>query len=232
VRRATSQGGFTVVELLVAMAVLGVVAIGAMTLIEVVMRQGRGVLDRTESAQRGRLTLDAMTRQIRSQVCLDEKTKGLVAATPTSLTFYADLSDGSSPPTKRMLEYQPSADRIVERVYVPASAANPTTETVLLQDVAEAEDESKPKLPSGQHPPLHFFSYFAYPDPLPPSPVANEALPGTLNDAAVARIARIEINFAVRPTGARNDDFATPLSDGVVLRNADPNATNPDPTCA
>jgi prepilin-type N-terminal cleavage/methylation domain-containing protein len=119
VTRSRQQSGFTVVELLVAMAVLGVVAVGAMTLIEVVMRQGRGVIDRTESAQRGRLVLDQMTRQIRSQVCVNATTKGLVAATPHALTFHTDLSDGSTAaaPVKRMLEYDAPSKSIVQYSY-------------------------------------------------------------------------------------------------------------------
>jgi prepilin-type N-terminal cleavage/methylation domain-containing protein len=230
VRRGREQSGFTVVELLVAMAVLGIVAVGAMTLMEVVMRQGRAVLDRTESAQRGRLTLDAMTRQIRSQVCLNATTKGLVAAGPTALAFYADLSDGATgaAPRKRTLEYEPSSHRIVQRIYQP-DGTTVERQTVLLDGVWPALDESKPK--PEDVPPLPFFSYFAYPEPLPAAPEANQALPGTLTAAAVARVARIRINFSVRPTGARANDFVTPLSDDVVLRNADPNATKPDPTC-
>jgi prepilin-type N-terminal cleavage/methylation domain-containing protein len=230
VRRAREQAGFTVVELLVAMAVLGIVAVGAMTLIEVVMRQGRAVLDHTESAQRGRLTLDAMTRQIRSQVCPNATTKGLVKAGPNALVFYADLSDGATAaaPRKRTLEYQPDAHRIVQSIYQP-DGETVDRQTVLLDDVWRALDESKPE--PGKEEPLPFFSYFAYPEPLPAEPEASQQLTGTLNAAAVARIAKVGINFSVRPTGARDGDFATPLSDDVVLRNADPNATRPDPTC-
>jgi prepilin-type N-terminal cleavage/methylation domain-containing protein len=217
------EAGFTVLEVLVAMAVLGVVAIGAMTLMEVVMRQGRGVLDRTDSAQRGRLVLDQMTRQIRSQVCLNATTKGLIAAAPNALTFYADLSDGSTPPAKRMLEYQPSSRRIVERIY-KADGTTLDRETVLLQNVV-----------AGSSP---FFTFKAYPQvpragtPLEPSEtlkVASETPP--LTATQVARVALVSVNFAVRPHRATGDEFNTPLSDQVVLRNADPNATKNDPTC-
>lgn len=228
-RRARAHEGFTVVELLVAMAVLGIVAVGAMTLIEVVMRQGRGVVDRTESAQRGRLVLDQMTRQIRSQVCLNATTKGMIAATPDALTFYADLSATGTAPRRRRLEYQPSTKRIVERIY-KADGATIDRESILLQNVVRTPDGSKS---------LPIFAYSAYPQN-PPAGVAlepNDPLTGTpaqtgaLSAAQVARIAVVGVNFSVRPHSATQDRFNTPLSDQVVLRNADPNATKNDPTC-
>ncbi len=207
------------VELLVAMMVLGVVAVGAMTMMEVVMRQGRGVVDRTEAAQRGRLVLDAITRQVRSQVCKDATTKGLVAATPDSLTFYADLSDGSTPPAKRQLEYQPSSRQIVERVYA-ADGTTVTREAVLLSNVVRSPD---PELPND----TSFFSYWKYPDP----PTATAEPVRVASAAELGRIAVIRVNFAVRPHAATHDKFNTALSDRIVLRNADPNATNNDPAC-
>lgn len=226
VSRARSESGFTMIEVLVTMALLGIVVAGATTIIEVVMRQGRGVLERTESAQRGRLTLDQMTRQIRSQVCLDETTKGLISATPTTLTFYADFSAGGNAPVRRQLEYVPTQRHIVERVWNPPNAVNPTRTTVLLQNVVQAKDETLPAAPT-----LPFFRYWAYPDPLPAQPRPDLPLTGVLSAAQVGRIARVGLSFTVRPGGATTDEFATPLQDDVVLRNSDPNATRPDPTC-
>ncbi len=49
--------------------------------------------------------------------------------------------------------------------------------------------------------------------------------------AELGRIAVVRINFGVRPHAGTNDKFNTALSDRIVLRNADPNATNNDPTC-
>ncbi len=226
--RARGQAGFTIVEVLAAMAVLAIVAVGAMTMMQVVMRQGRGVIERTDAAQRGRLTMDAMTRQVRSQVCLSETTKGLVSARPTKLTFYADLGDGTQPPTRRELVFVPATGPgarhgvIVERVYTqtaPGVYGGAPAERVLIDDV----------VPPGN--PQALFTYFAYPPTLPPVAEPNQQLTGTLSAASVARVARIEIAFGVRPAGATSDEFATQLRDAVVLRNADPNATSPDPTC-
>ena len=226
-RRAKGQTGFTVVETLVAMFVLGVVAIGAMTFIEVVMRQGRGVVDRTESAQRGRLAVDQMTRQIRSQVCLNATTKGLVEATPNALTFYADLTDGSgaAAPAKRRLEY--ASNSIVERVY-KADGVTVDSQRVLLQNVVPVKDPNPPA-PAAPPRPDSLFAYYAYKDPAPAGEL--ETLAATPTAAELGRIAVVTVNVGVDPPSSTDAKARTSLHDQVVLRNADPNATNNDPTC-
>jgi prepilin-type N-terminal cleavage/methylation domain-containing protein len=223
VSRSRQQSGFTVVELLVAMAVLGVVAVGAMTLIEVVMRQGRGVIDRTESAQRGRLVLDQMTRQIRSQVCPTATTKGLVGATPNALTFYTDLSDGSTAaaPVKRKLEYDAPSKSIVQYSYKP-DGTTVDSRRVLLQNVAPATDPEEPAKPA------RLFSYYAY---LDDATGGLQSLADTPVAADVPRIAVVKVNLGVHPHATSDSKAMTALNDRVVLRNADPNATNNDPTC-
>jgi prepilin-type N-terminal cleavage/methylation domain-containing protein len=228
-RRAKAQAGFTVVELLVAMTILGVVAMGAMTLVEVVMRQGRGVLDRTESAQRGRLVLDQMTRQIRSQVCPNVSTKGLVEATPNALTFYADLSDGTSatPPAKRKLEYEPATKQIVERVY-KADGTTVDRKRVLLQNVVPIADPDPDGPPAAARPPL-FFTYYAYREASPSGEL--QPLADTPPPADLARLSVVKVNLGVYPHGTSDPKTMTRLNDRVTLRNADPNATNNDPTC-
>jgi prepilin-type N-terminal cleavage/methylation domain-containing protein len=231
--RVRAQDGFTVVELLVAMIVLSMVVAGSLTLIQVVMRQGRGVLERTEAAQNGRLALDRMTRQIRSQVCRDQFTGGLISASPTELRFYADLGDGrTAGPSMHALKFDSATGRITEKVWfsqtVPPAAPSypvaPNRELVILQDVAPETTQSGTALP--------FFSYFAYDTAVSP-PVPNRALQSTgplsatdLPDAAVVRL-----QFKVRPTGARDDKFAVRMQDDVFFRNADPNAARPEPRC-
>jgi prepilin-type N-terminal cleavage/methylation domain-containing protein len=223
-RRARAQAGFTVVEVLVAMAVLGIVAIGAMTLIEVVMRQGRGIVDRTESAQRGRLALDQMTRQIRSQVCPSATKKGLVAATPNALTFYADLTDGGTGavPAMRKLEWEPASKNIVETIY-KADATTVDRRRVLVQNVVPVKDPDQPSRAAT------FFTYYAYQDPAPAGEL--QTLADTPAPADLPRIAVVTVNVGVYPPGSTNADAMTALNDQIVLRNADPNATNNDPMC-
>jgi prepilin-type N-terminal cleavage/methylation domain-containing protein len=233
VTRLRDERGFTLAEMIVAAGILGIVVIGALTMIEVMLRQSNGVVQRTEAAQRGRLVLDQMTRQIRSQVCLDETVKGLVAASPTALTFYADLGTGAAGtrPTRRTLAYEPQSRVLRESVWV----ANPngsyptvaTRSTILLDHVEPTL--VNPKRPADGALPV--FGYFQYPEPLPADPRPDQALTGTLAPAQVGRVAMVRINFTVRPPRSADPSIFTPLRDDIQLRNADPNATTPDPTC-
>jgi prepilin-type N-terminal cleavage/methylation domain-containing protein len=222
-RPGRDEAGFTVVELLVVMFVLSVVVAATLLMIQVVVRQGNGVAQRTDAMQRGRLALDTITRQVRSQVCLNAATGSMVAASSASLTFYADLGDGSAPPTRRTLTYDPATSRITQSVIQGTGPANgpylftaPPTSTVLLEDVVA--DGGAP-----------VFDYYAYPSNGGPNP--SQRLVPPLSATDLSRTARIRIRFAVRPSGARDDRFATSLQDELFMRTANPNAARPDPTC-
>jgi len=222
-RRTREEAGFTVVELLVAMFVLSVVVAGTLLMIQVVVRQGNGVAQRTDAMQRGRLALDTITRQVRSQVCLDAATGSMVEARPSSLTFHADLSDGSAPPTKRTITHDAAERRITQTVLVGEGTANgsitfpgPAKTTVLLQDVVA----------DGRMP---IFEYRAYPTNGGTTP--SEVLSPPFTPSELSRTALIRIRFAVRPTGGRDEAFATSLQDDLFMRTANPNAARPDPTC-
>ena len=104
---------------------------------------------------------------------------------------------------------------------------NATRTNILLDNVDLTP--VNPSNPTGAKLPL--FGYYAYPDPLPADPRPDVVLNGTLTTAQTARVAMVRINFTVRPTKTANASISTPLRDDIQLRNADPNATTPDPTC-
>jgi hypothetical protein len=94
--------------------------------------------------------------------------------------------------------------------------------TVLLKNVVPTKD------PEDATKPARFFTYYAYLDSAAGGlqPLADTPIP-----ADVPRISVVKVNFGVHPHGTTNAGAMTTLSDRVVLRNADPNATNNDPTC-
>lgn len=234
-RRLRCQSGFTMVEVLVVMFSAGVVLSAAATAVDVVLHQSTGTVSRTEATQRGRLVLDQMTRQLRSQVCIDVGTPteriSLAAASRNSVQFYVDFSDGSKQPTKRQLTYDPTSATIVQQVW-PASSAlgvTPTTfsatpqTTTLLDNVIPYND-------GGATP---FFSYYGY------QPAGNPRLDtlqldpgsGTLTVPELEDTARIAIAMEVLPARAPDQTISTRLEDSVHLRTSDPNQNSPDPKC-
>ena len=86
-RRVRSQEGFTLTELLIAMTAGMVILLAGFGLLETVLKRTGETQLRVEATQRGRQALDVMTRQLRSQVCLNATTPAVAAATANSVTF-------------------------------------------------------------------------------------------------------------------------------------------------
>jgi Tfp pilus assembly protein PilW len=61
--------GFTLAELVVAMALGMIVLLAAFTVIDRAFTTNKAVSDREDALQRGRIALEQMTRQIRSMTC-------------------------------------------------------------------------------------------------------------------------------------------------------------------
>ena len=227
--RLREQRGFTMIELLVVMFIAGIVLAGANALMQTVLRQSTSIVSKTEASQRGRLVMDRMTRELRSQVCLDlgyeNARPGMESADRNQITFFADLSNGekgkSKPPVKLQIVYDAANLRVVEREYAMTSAvdAHPTTfattpskETVLLTNVVANKDTGK------------FFSYKKYEN----KPIADaldnvEITAMPLSAADLASVARITVSMDVRPTRSKTAEPFTRLEDSVLVRNLNQN---------
>jgi prepilin-type N-terminal cleavage/methylation domain-containing protein len=221
VSRARSQDGFTVVEMLVAAVILSIVATGAMKFVDVLLKQSRGVVERTDAMQRGRLALDQMTRSLRSQVCLNENTEGLKSGKSDEVQFYADYGTGVNPPQLRTLRYDAAKQSLIETtIQGEGSMTNPSFPTskqrtkVLLDGVTK--DGSTP-----------VFQYRAFNTSTPRE--ANVPLTAPLSPTDLGVAALVKVTF--QAGGFHDAEHTTRLQDDVLLRNTDPNAARPDPTC-
>jgi prepilin-type N-terminal cleavage/methylation domain-containing protein len=222
----TRDHGFTLPEVLVASLVGFIVLAATLGLLESTLRLSGGVMSKTDAMQRGRLAVDRITQQLRSQVCRDFNTPAVVAGDTHSITFYADFSDGTKPPDKRVLAMNASTGNVTESVYKGSGPmggpysfpATPTRVNMVLENAA---------LQSG----VPFLRYYAYPA-TGTSRKPDAALPASLGAAHLARVARIDVALISRPTGARDNKNGIDLNDQVIVRHADPNLSVPDPSCA
>jgi hypothetical protein len=174
------------------------------------------IADRSEALQRGRLTMDLITRQLRSQVCLGN-TVPMVAGSDLSVTFYADMTDGSTPIKKRTLSYDVTTDTITESV-VPGVGTYPAltftgapTSVPLLTKVDQILDGTPPTTPRP------IFRYYGY--KVGGLPGELEQLSAPLSAASLSRVALIKIGF--RAFAARtlmNDKDSAVLEDDVYVR--------------
>lgn len=221
--RLRSEEGFSLIELLAALAIGMIVVLAAFGLMDSGLAVSGQVSARTEASQRGRAAVDEITRTLRSQVCVNSAAP-VVSATATQVTFTFDLSNGSTVPKQARLDYSSAARTITQSTW-DGSGAEPTLtfpgtgrSQTLLTDVDP--EPSKP-----------IFSYWAVRsgsggtqlDELVP-PVA----PADLN-----RIARIDIAFVAHASGQLEPgpNNASTIEDAVFTRSVDPSTSGAQVLC-
>jgi Tfp pilus assembly protein PilW len=235
--RLRAQDGITLPEMLIAATVSFVVLAATLGLLDSTLRLGGGVMSKTDAMQRGRLAMDRITQELRSQVCLDLTTPAIITgATADSVTFYSDFGSGdlTKPPVLRTISYDQTTGNITESVVksktdvAPFDFTGTPTNHVIFENAVR-----QTKKVGGVDQDVPFLKYFAYEETGTPPVLRTsmELLPPLTDAAKVARVARIEVAFSARPTGAKDNTNATDVEDQVTVRHADPNLTVPDPMC-
>ncbi len=165
-RLRRDEGGFSLPELVVTMAIGTIIIAAALGLLEFTMKRANDVNTRIDANQRGRLALDVVTRQLRSQVCLNpgdqaagggEGQRAHVLRRPARTTL-----PGSTPVAqKRTVKLDTATSTLVEQVSTGTETADgvyswstPSSRTILT-DVTQ--DGSTP-----------LFRYYAFNTGLPP----------------------------------------------------------------
>lgn len=230
-----NEDGFTLMEVLTALTVGFVVLAATLGLLESTVRLNTGVMAKTDAMQRGRLAMDTITQQLRSQVCFDwDNSAILQGSDASSVTFYADFSADASTPIKRRLRFDAPTGRIIADQYDPPSPLpNPFTpasyppspqgSNLVLENATLQRDPVTNQ-------PIPFLRYYAYQE-VGGVLRADQELTPPLDKAEAARAARVDITYLARPTGAVDNEKAVNLSDQVMARHADPNLAVPDPKC-
>jgi Tfp pilus assembly protein PilW len=226
-RRARSESGHTLMELIVAMSLgMGILLI-SFQLLDRSLGLTKEVSDRVGAVQSGRLAMDTMTRQLRSQVCLGGN-PALYAASGDSITFYSNLS-ATAPPSLDTFSFNEAARTITHtRIKgvgpVPGTThtSTPTTSTLLAN---AARNGASPTLNP-------VFTYYGFDTSNPPKAV-QQLTPMPLTLLQRESTARIVISFVSRPTKATTTNKrAAVLTDEIFVRSADPNDPAPVPKCA
>ena len=229
-RRFSDQDGFTLPELMMALAIGTIVMLASLSVLDGATRRNDAIQRRSGGIIEGRRAMDEMVRTLRSQVCVRPNENTLLysvaAATGTSVTLYADFSDGTSLPRKHTISLATNGNLTDAEVPAVGTAANfaytgtQTTRTIA-QRIAE----------TGTAP---LFQYFAFntATPATPTQALNSVASPTVAAADIPRIARIVVTLQAKPEGIANAKLNTTVQDEVFVRLADPDDAAPSPKCA
>jgi prepilin-type N-terminal cleavage/methylation domain-containing protein len=126
-RLRSDDAGFSLVELLVAMALGSIVLTALMTIVINGTSNVVAVHNRTEAAQRGRQAMDRVVTLLSSQTCVvatdSTSQPPILDATDTSVAFYANLGIVDSTPMVYRLRYDAPTKRLWEEQYLPVTDA-------------------------------------------------------------------------------------------------------------
>jgi hypothetical protein len=227
-RRARSESGHTLMELVVAMSLgMGILLI-SFHLLDRSLGLTREVSDRVEAVQNGRLAMDTVTRQLRSQVCLGGEA-ALVTATGDSVTFYSNLGT-TGIPDRYTITFDEAARTLTQTRVLNNGSPPPTT---LFTGATRVNTLLANAARNGPSPTLNpVFTYYGFDGADPPKAV-QQLTPMPLSLAQRERTARIVISFVSRPSKATTTNKrAAVLTDEIFVRSADPNDPAPVPKCA
>lgn len=222
-RRLREESGMTLVELVVGLSIGLVVTFASLAVLGRATTASHEIADRQEAVQRGRLAMEMITRQLRSQVCLGDEAEPITYGDASTVSFYGDLSDGSQNVARRTLTFVPPAGqtpgRIVEDVRFGVGSypdltfpSTPDSSRPLLSGAARARS-------GGQDVPV--FSYYAFQPGSPTGDLQQLPVPLTADDAS--RTIMVHVAFTTLPDRRRpRDADALTLQDNIYVRIADP----------
>jgi hypothetical protein len=236
--RLRQEAGMTLMELMTAISIGMVVLLGMFALLDGSVRMNTNVMSKTDAMQRGRIALDVLTQELRSQVCLPNLAGPAVVAdvtTANTVEFYSDFSegDGTIPPTKRKLSYDPATGNVTTAIYrtdvvepQPGDFPVAPSETLLrLENVGLQRDADGNPIP--------FLRYYAYewvdvPDGTKRPEATLELIP-PIDANEARRVARIDVSVVANPLGSDDRTKGVDLTDQIMARHSDPNLAKWDP---
>lgn len=226
----SDERGFTLVELLAAMAIGMIVLLGSWALLDIGVRQTKVTEGRVEAIARGRQGMELIAQRVRAQMCLGTGKPAMVAGEQNRMRFFSSLtlgSDGNPAVELREIEFVPAGQRVVERKWtswtesgvapnITIAPAGTPTERVLLDRVVNS---------TGQP----FFRYWAFNQQRPAAPTSELAAP--LDSAGRARAVQIDVAFRTTSPSGLPSRVDGDFRNKVYVRTAD--STDPDtsPQC-
>lgn len=249
--RLGDERGFTLIEMVMATALGMVVFTVALNVFDNGRRASARVQDRTEVVQRGRTTMETLTKELHSQTCLGPGYPAIVYADANRVTFYANVGPADwnraypAAPITDPATFRPERfdlvfanSTVTEYAYLPLTStswvppanpagwtpgysATPIRTRVLATNLTTAKDAQGNAVP--------FFRYYAFSasDPIEPT----NLLTAPLSDADRSRTVQILLSFVAHPANPQSDFVSTTFQTQVYARTADPTDPTHSPQC-
>jgi prepilin-type N-terminal cleavage/methylation domain-containing protein len=234
--RIREEDGFSLIELLTAMALGSLVLTMLMIVSLRAMASSTDAQNRVETGQTARLAMDRVTQLLDSQTCLlmphpdtvnhPDDVIGvppIVAADTNSVTFYADqnASGTAASPDKYTITYSPTAKTLTVLRYDAIGteprvsyATAPSRTQVLASNVLPARDTSKVVQP--------IFRYSTFPPAGSNTPTPLTA--ATLSSTDVGKVIRVDVQFqpVARLHAVEDANHSNSVQGESILQTADP----------
>jgi Tfp pilus assembly protein PilW len=224
-RAAREESGQTLIELVVGMVIALVVLGAGFMILAAATPLAARTQDRVDAYQRGRLAMDVIASELRSQVCLPGAIPAIIptASTNNEIWFYSNTGDDAQAPQRRRIYLTGNAIRedLWQGTYAANGSVNflvnPTSTRTLVSPVA---------LVSG----VDLFSYWGFDANLPAA--VNQPISTPVSAVNAQKVVQVDVSYVVRPTSAavaskRDSTF----QQSVFFRTADPTDPAKGPKC-
>jgi prepilin-type N-terminal cleavage/methylation domain-containing protein len=223
--------GFTLTELVVAMALGMIILLAAFTVIDRSFLGNKAIADREDALQRGRNALEIITRQLRSQVCVQTSpaVMPITNGADQTITFYTYLGDPTAATTAQR---DPTTNQPYPEQHTISYASNKITEsdakvTSFTPLTVASAYKTNTLATNVILPNNKLFQYYGVDGT---GAVSTTPLTTTLSAADESNVVEVAVAFKVLPTGIAVTDTgnkqATTFQDFVFWRAVDPE----DPT--
>ena len=232
-RLRTDQRGYSLIELLVSLAVGSILLAAIFAALDYSVSANSKIQDRVDSAQRGRAAMELITQQLRSQICLGPGYPAIpsgITSDGNSVTFYTDLGGDTPRLQRRTITY--SNGTVYESDYdVGGTVPTAPTFTLVRSNWVLADRVALvPNTP--------FLRYYAFTqNPVTPNKWLNTTGPSyTLADVDKPSVVKLSISFIANPLrgpgplGTGNISLSTFQND-VYVRTSDASDPDHSPQC-
>jgi prepilin-type N-terminal cleavage/methylation domain-containing protein len=221
-RLRSDERGFTLIEMLVTLAISMVVMGAILGLLDMSVRSSASSMGRSQAVREGRGAIDRVGQELRMAACPDSGT-AVLAATDDSVSYYVERPRSdyrlASLVERHTLTYNATAGTITLTVS-PGTGVPPvwgaTNRTAVLGSGLSR---------TGTTP---IFGYLGY-----DSPTAPDTTPMTAADAAanLSAVAQVQVSFTALGAYPTRNQGASSFQSTIVLRTDDPSDEDNAPEC-